>query len=241
MLELLAASLRGAGIADPDAVDSYCDTHGASAVERAWFHSALDDPGAATTLDHIRLRGVALTALTCDSVLERLLTADGRVLDYGRSTRSVPKHLTRAVTAHDQHCRAPGCRRAAHHGDIHHVTPWALGGPTSVDNLVLLCRYHHHLFHKPGWSTELDPDGLLRVTNPHGRVHETRPPGAARPSPPRRRRPGELTRAEEDELIRRRLHSLPPPVWLPAAPMPLGVRASPPGGSAGRGTGTPGP
>ncbi len=41
------------------------------------------------------------------------------------------------------------------------------GGPTSVDNLALLCRHHHRLkTHHPGWAFTLDPDGTLHVTPP---------------------------------------------------------------------------
>ena len=61
--------------------------------------------------------------------------------------------------------------------DAHHVWPWEEGGPTSLDNLVLKCRRHHTLGHKPGWSDKLLPDGTYEVTDPNGRVWQTRPPG----------------------------------------------------------------
>ncbi|HVE74399.1 MAG TPA: HNH endonuclease signature motif containing protein, partial [Mycobacteriales bacterium] len=31
--------------------------------------------------------------------------------------------------------------------DAHHVVPLSEGGPTVMDNLVLLCRRHHRLWH----------------------------------------------------------------------------------------------
>ena len=40
-----------------------------------------------------------------------------------------------------------GCRRRLAQCAAHHVKHWADGGPTDVDNLVLLCHQHHHDHH----------------------------------------------------------------------------------------------
>ncbi len=40
----------------------------------------------------------------------------------------------------------------------------------------LLCSRHHHLLHKPGWHSTLDPDGTLTVTNPEGHTIRSKPP-----------------------------------------------------------------
>ncbi|WKK61299.1 HNH endonuclease signature motif containing protein [Corynebacterium sp. P3-F1] len=40
-------------------------------------------------------------------------------------------------------CPVPECRHAADNCEVHHVTPWARGGPTNMDNLSILCRYHN--------------------------------------------------------------------------------------------------
>ncbi|MFC7275898.1 HNH endonuclease signature motif containing protein [Paractinoplanes rhizophilus] len=44
--------------------------------------------------------------------------------------------------------------------DAHHITAWTHGGPTNLDNLVLLCRHHHRLLHQPdtGWQIRLGTD-----------------------------------------------------------------------------------
>jgi hypothetical protein len=40
----------------------------------------------------------------------------------------------------------------APHADSH----WADGGPTSVDNLVLLCGHHHRLVHHSDWAVKIN-------------------------------------------------------------------------------------
>ena len=83
----------------------------------------------------------------------------------------------------DRHCRFPGCDRPAHWCEGHHVWFWDHGGPTRIDNLVLLCTRHHHHLHRPGWHAKLLPDATLEITDPRGRVRTTSPPDRAPPLP----------------------------------------------------------
>jgi hypothetical protein len=39
------------------------------------------------------------------------------------------------------------------------VVPWELGGPTDLNNLTLICSYHHKLVHEGGWFVRLTPHG----------------------------------------------------------------------------------
>ncbi len=39
----------------------------------------------------------------------------------------------------------------------HHIQHWADGGPTSLDNLALLCGHHHRLIHDTPWQIRLSP------------------------------------------------------------------------------------
>jgi hypothetical protein len=77
----------------------------------------------------------------------------GKVLNVGRKTRTVPPAIRRALTLRDQGCRFPGCCETRF-VDAHHVQHWCDGGETSLDNLVLLCRYHHRLLHQEGYGIE---------------------------------------------------------------------------------------
>ncbi|MGD7788838.1 HNH endonuclease signature motif containing protein [Propionibacteriaceae bacterium Y1700] len=47
----------------------------------------------------------------------------------------------------DQHCQYPGCHRTRHL-KVHHVISWLDGGPTDLDNLMLLCQHHHTAVHE---------------------------------------------------------------------------------------------
>jgi hypothetical protein len=40
------------------------------------------------------------------------------------------------------------------------VVPWIQGGLTDLNNLTLLCRYHHHNFATRGWTCRINPDGI---------------------------------------------------------------------------------
>jgi len=117
----------------------------------------------------------------CDCVIHRVLRSGSSVLDYGRATRTIPRDLFRAVAARDLGCRYPGCDRPVSWCQAHHLRYWRHGGPTSLDNLVLLCTRHHHLVHSPGWTAALAPDGSLVVRTLDGVERHSSPPRSARP------------------------------------------------------------
>jgi hypothetical protein len=122
--------------------------------------------------------GAQLGALLCDANIHRVVV-EGRstILDYGRATRTIPVDLFNALVLRDEGCRWPGCDRPAAWCDGHHLQPWHHGGPTSLDNLVLCCRRHHHRLHQPGWHAKLRADATLEITHPDGTTHTSAPPG----------------------------------------------------------------
>src|ERR1700737_1829411 len=65
---------------------------------------------------------------------------EGRLLEVGARTRTIPPALRRALLHRDRSCRFRGCLLRV--GQDHHVRHWAQGGPTTLGNLVLLCRRH---------------------------------------------------------------------------------------------------
>jgi len=82
----------------------------------------------------------------------------GNPLSIGRKSRSIPPAIRRALRLRDAGCRFPGCTHDKF-VDGHHIQHWADGGETSLDNLVLLCRRHHHLVHEGGFACERTSDG----------------------------------------------------------------------------------
>ncbi len=91
-----------------------------------------------------------------------------------------PPPLAELVRARDRHCRFPGCHVAAVFCDLDHVRPWP-AGPTAADNLACLCRRHHRVKQRPGWTARLHPDATLTWTDPTGATRTTHPPDALHP------------------------------------------------------------
>ena len=93
---------------------------------------------------------------------------DGRVVEIGARTRTIPPALRRALHHRDRSCRFPGCR--VRFGQGHHVRHWAQGGPTTLSNLALLCRRHHRAVHEEGYQIEPMSDGTFQFRRPDGRI-----------------------------------------------------------------------
>jgi hypothetical protein len=87
-------------------------------------------------------------------------------LALGRTRRLVSKPLRRALMIRDKMCRYPGCHQTRHL-DAHHVIPWIQGGRTDLQNLILLCRWHHTAVHEGGVSITRDGEGWV-FTKPDG-------------------------------------------------------------------------
>ena len=102
----------------------------------------------------------ALQLANAAEVYFAAVTAKGEVLQLGRSRRIATRSQTIALIARDRGCSFPGCDTAPEWTERHHVIPWSEGGTTDLDNLTLLCRYHHHNFLSTGWDCQINPDGL---------------------------------------------------------------------------------
>jgi hypothetical protein len=122
--------------------------------------------GAAPGRDPSIEDGPGVTAVTsrriaCDSSIVTINEdKNGEPLSIGRRSRSIPPPMRRALRARDKGCRFPGCTNTRF-VDGHHIEHWADGGETSLDNLVMLCRHHHHLVHEGGFVCEKSSDGSI--------------------------------------------------------------------------------
>jgi len=107
---------------------------------------------------------------------------DGRVVEVGARTRTIPPALRRALHYRDRGCRFPGC--GVRFGQGHHIRHWAHGGPTTLSNLAMLCSRHHRAVHEEGYQLDRQADGELRFRRPDGRVvPEVPAPGVVHADP----------------------------------------------------------
>ena len=132
--------------------------------------SVANDVGAASAATDVTAvtseieNGPHVTAVTsrrisCDSTIVKIKEDEnGEPLSIGRRSRSIPPPMRRALRIRDGGCCFPGCTNTRF-VDGHHIKHWADGGETSLDNLVLLCRHHHHLVHEGGFACEKSADG----------------------------------------------------------------------------------
>ncbi len=134
-----------------------------------------DAPGQSALEDGARVPAGTSQRLACDaSRVVMRHDRDGRVVEVGARTRTIPPAIRRALHHRDRGCRFPGC--GVRFGQGHHIRHWAQGGPTTLSNLAMLCRRHHRAVHEEGYQVDQQPDGALRFLRPDGRLLPEVPP-----------------------------------------------------------------
>ncbi|MFC7487455.1 HNH endonuclease signature motif containing protein [Knoellia pratensis] len=146
--------LDNAGVSDPDG-ELTCDT-----TTGALLHG---DVPAALARGQARARRAHRKAERSGQNLE----------DFSQSYR-VPDGMVRLIRLRDGNCRFPGCTVPARQCDLDHVRPWPTG-PTSPINLMCLCRRHHRIKQRDGWTVTLHPDGTVTWIDPTGLQRTTWP------------------------------------------------------------------
>ena len=124
--------------------------------------------GPAVTAGGTTLTPAEARRLLCDAtVIPAVLSGDGEVLDVGRSARTFPRAIRRAITLRDRGCAFPGCDRPPAFTDVHHIEWWVRDlGDTSYRNGCLLCQYHHSEIHKNEWRIRTATDGSPEFVPP---------------------------------------------------------------------------
>ena len=139
------------------------------------FDDLPDGPG--RTMAGWPLDNATMRRLLCDAGVHRVITDGlGSILDFGRTTRTIPPAIYTSLLLRDIGCRFPGCDRPGDWCEGHHVQHWEDGGRTDLSNLALLCSRHHHLIHLKGWHIKLLPKGTVEVTSPDGTLRTSDPP-----------------------------------------------------------------
>ena len=120
----------------------------------------------AMDLDWAQLRMMACNA----SIIPAVLNSKSEPLDVGRSQRSFPVNIHRGVVLRDGGCAYPGCNMPHMYCEVHHIQHWENGGCTSLDNAVMLCRFHHMVIHQSEVLVRLNddqfPEFLINPTTP---------------------------------------------------------------------------
>jgi hypothetical protein len=144
------------------------------------------DPDRATVVVHAQARGLSdgtggceledgpvihpetVRRLLCNARVQRVTEDErGNVLVLGRMSREPSAAMARQVRYRDRECGFPGCG-ARRFTEVHHIVWWRHGGRTDLDNLLLICSFHHRLVHELGWSIRREADGEVAWFHPDG-------------------------------------------------------------------------
>ncbi len=120
--------------------------------------------------------------LCCDSRIQVVIeNPDGQAVGIGFANRNPPRWLRRQIRYRDGRCCFPGCE-GGRFMQTHHIVRWPVG-PTDLDNLVMVCLFHHNLVHEHGWEVDLDVrTGVVTWLRPDGSAFARAGPERASPT-----------------------------------------------------------
>lgn len=124
--------------------------------------------------------------LLSDAVVDLVVRKGVDVVGVTSLGRTIPTAVRTALRDRDPTCVVPGCG-ATHRLEIDHWrVDFARGGPTSLDNLAMLCQFHHRMKTHRGWRLSGGP-GRWRWVGPEPASREGSGPASregAGSSPP---------------------------------------------------------
>jgi len=162
-----------------DALVELCEDHlGASPnpAHRVVVHvdaavlAGTDSQGICHVEDGPAISSELARRIGCDAELVTVTHRPGHPVDVGRATRVIGTRLRTALRSRDRGCRFPGCGVRSRRTHAHHLVHWAHGGPTDLDNLVSLCRFHHRRLHDGAYRIHRDDAGALTFETDDGRA-----------------------------------------------------------------------
>lgn len=133
--------------------------------------SVLIDTDSTCQVDAIAVAPEVARRLACDAEVEVVaVNSEGTEVASSRQVRTLNRSQRRALGRRDHHmCRFPGCG-ATHRLHAHHVKHRAHGGLTELDNMILVCSFHHHMLHEGGWNARAIEGGGFEFVRPNGEV-----------------------------------------------------------------------
>jgi hypothetical protein len=157
-VDALATACGYGGTADADA----------TIVIHVQAETLADDRANARTDEGVVLPIHVARRFLCNARVQTVIEdVDGSVVGLGRTRREPSAWMLRQLRYRDRACTFPGCgnRRFA---QAHHIRWWSCGGSTDLDNLALVCTFHHRLVHEHGWTLERTSTGAVRWFRPDG-------------------------------------------------------------------------
>ncbi|QPZ39175.1 HNH endonuclease signature motif containing protein [Paramicrobacterium chengjingii] len=195
-----------------DIVDGLIGSGHRASVTGAGSRRAQTEVIVTTTLDELRngsgvgwangadepLGPITTERILCDEGYRRMLLGDnGEALWLGHTQRAFSPQQKLAIAARDETCAWPECDMPADWCEVHHAKHWSQGGPTDIDDGLLLCSAHHHMLHAQNWVISmqdgipyLTPPAFMRLTGEPIRLGRNRPRQVSRTRRTRRRRRG---------------------------------------------------
>jgi len=160
-------------------IASDADPNRAMVVVHAQLADLVADDGGAEVEGGAAIHAETARRLACNARVQTVIEDEsGEPIRLGRITREPSAAMMRQLRYRDTECRFPGCG-ARRFTQAHHIVWWGEGGRTDLDNLLLVCFFHHKMVHEHGWTVRRDADGVIRWFRPDGSVHR------AGPGPPR--------------------------------------------------------
>ncbi len=90
---------------------------------------------------------------TAAQMFVHIVDGGGRTIEIRSQGRFATRSQMAVLAARDQGCTFPDCDAPAEWCEAHHIRAFARGGATEIDNLTLVCPFHHRWFERAGWES----------------------------------------------------------------------------------------
>jgi hypothetical protein len=156
------------------------DPDRATVVVHARLGDLIADGGSAEIEGGAAIHPETARRLACNARVQTVIEDErGEPIRLGRMSREPSAAMMRQLRYRDTECRFPGCG-TRQFTQAHHIVWWADGGRTDLDNLLLVCFFHHKLVHEHGWTVHRDAEGHVNWFRGDGSRYRAgpAPPGA---------------------------------------------------------------
>jgi hypothetical protein len=125
----------------------------------------LKEAGFATTSTGDRITAEEARRMACNAgIIPFVMGGKSVIHDQGRKRRLFADAIRVALNLLYPECTTVDCSIPAAWCEAHHKVPWAKGGKTRLEDGTLLCPFHHHRAHDPGWDTHHHANGSTTFT-----------------------------------------------------------------------------